>query len=135
QLRRVGMDMALQIHNVRQIREKLNTANFQAAIVPDSALYGRHGLNDANFARTRGLGYLNAKVVDLVNRSTVTADPAELDLIFAELREIFREEVPATYLTPFMRTSVAHRRIKGLSSPWRTYPFRLMDELSLDDER
>ncbi|MFN2399763.1 MAG: ABC transporter substrate-binding protein [Gemmatimonadaceae bacterium] len=133
QLRRVGVDMTLQIHDERQIREKMRTADFQAAIIGDSPLYNRWGLDDTNFARTRGLGYLNARVVELVNRSNVTVDPAEMDRIFAELREIFREEVPATYLTPFMRTSVAHRRIRGLSSPWRTYPFRLMDELSLDD--
>lgn len=132
QLRRVGVDMTLQIHDIRQIREKVNTANFQAAIVSDSALYNRWGLNDANFSRTRGLGYWNARVVELVNRSNVTADPAEMDRIFAELGGIFREDVPATYLTPFMRASVAHRRIRGLSSPWRTHPFRLMDELSLD---
>lgn len=89
QLRRVGVDMALQIHDRRQIIGKLKTGDFQGGIVSDSFLYNRSGLNDANFVRTRGLGYLNARVAELVNRSNVTADPADEDRIFAELRGRF----------------------------------------------
>ena len=79
------------------------------------------------------MGYNNARVVELVKRRDFNADPDVDDQICAELREIFRQEVPATYLVPFMRTSVVHRRIRGLRSPLRTDVLRYMAELSLDN--
>lgn len=70
-----------------------------------------------------------------MNRTLTNADPNVEDQIDAELREIFREDVPATYLVPLMPASVAHRRIRGLRAPFRTDVLRIMDELRLQDER
>lgn len=68
-----------------------------------------------------------------MNHTLVTADPDVEDGLYAELREIFREEVPVTYLIPFMSASVANRRIRGLRSPFRTDLLRFMGELQQDD--
>ena len=82
---------------------------------------------------TEALGYQNARVGELVNRVLVTADPDVLDRIYRELLEIFREDVPVTYLVPGTITPVAHRRIQGLRSPFRTNVLQYVDDLSLDD--
>ena len=51
-----------------------------------------------------------------------TLDPDVIDEIYAELSDIIRADVPMTYLTMNVETYVAHRRIKGLSTPFRANP-------------
>ena len=48
--------------------------------------------------------------------------------------EIFREDLPVTFLFQRVRTIFAHRRIKGLSSPWQADPLWYMEYLWLEDE-
>ena len=79
------------------------------------------------------LGYRNPAVVELVGRLQVTADPESVDEIHRELTKIFRVDLPATYLFPYLFTVVANRRIHGLSSPWRADPAGYMEDLWLDD--
>ena len=37
-------------------------------------------------------------------------------------------------LYPNIRVTVAHRRLRGLNTPWRTDPVEHMEELWLEDE-
>ena len=72
-----------------------------------------------------------------LRRSTIpiaTADPNENDRIYRELMGIFRVEQPITYLLPAISTSVVHRRIQGLSTPFRADPLRFLEDLWLEDE-
>jgi hypothetical protein len=48
---------------------------------------------------------------------------------------IFQHDVPITILYPFEELSVAHRRLQGLSTPWRTDPVVHMEELWIEDEK
>ncbi len=45
-----------------------------------------------------------------------------------------QEDLPITFLYRRMGAWVAHRRLRGLSSPWRATPYRYMDQLWLEDE-
>ena len=134
ELRRVGVDMAVQVQDGKAVTGRIRRGEFQAAIDGVSGglfkVLGALHTNDIN--PTNGLGYHNARVVELVNRAVVTASPDVEDQIFSELREIFQQEVPVTYLVPFMAASVANRRIRGLRSPFRTDVLRCMHELWLD---
>ena len=47
---------------------------------------------------------------------------------------IFQAELPFTYLVLDVETYVAHRRIKGLSSPWRADPVWFMEHLWLEED-
>ena len=60
-------------------------------------------------------------------------DPEEDDRIHRELMAIFQEDVPVTFLFPGVGSVVAHRRVRGLSSPYRADPVECMDELWLED--
>lgn len=85
------------------------------------------------FGENSPLGYRNPHVVSLLERSLVAIDPAEEDAVRRRLTEVFRAEVPATFLFPRVNAVFAHRRVLGLRSPWRTDPIFFIDELSLDD--
>ena len=126
QLRRVGVDMAVQMDPAA--RAKIKSGEF-----PEAAFDKQQGLSPFDYTRANSLGYQNARVVELVNRVHVTADPDVQDGIYSELRKIFREEVPVTYLVPQLRTAVAHQRIRGLGGPWQTDPLKFMEDLWLDN--
>jgi hypothetical protein len=87
------------------------------------------------FGKGPPIGYRNAQVVQLIDRGSVIRDPDELDRICRELTEIFRADVPVTWLFPSIRTLFVHRRIQGLSSPWRADPARHMDELWIEEKK
>ena len=46
---------------------------------------------------------------------------------------VFQAELPVTFLYPLVRTTVAHRHVRGLSSPYRDDPLWYAGELWLDD--
>ena len=47
---------------------------------------------------------------------------------------IFQADLPMTFLDPYVEITVAHRRVRGLSSPYRADPTENMDDLWLEDE-
>ena len=54
--------------------------------------------------------------------------------VYRELTRIFRAEWPATFLSPHVGTVFAHRRLQGLSNPWRADPVWFMEDLWIEDE-
>lgn len=129
QLRRVGVNMEIQPVDSSVISKRMETGNFEAAF---------KGLNFSLFLRrifTRWqLGYQNAEVVALIDQLMVTADPHVADNIYRRLSEIFRTDMPVTFLLPSVGIHFAHRRIQGLSSPWRADPVRHMEDLWLEED-
>ena len=127
-LRRVGVDMSVNTQQGYETSIKKGELREAAFLfMPNSPVFDRIG--------TDALGYTNATVVELVNRIQGTVDPVALDRLYGELLEIFRADVPVTYLVPGTITPVAHRRVQGLRSPFRTNLLQYVDELSLDDGR
>ena len=86
------------------------------------------------FGADSPLGYSNPEVIKLIDQAIATADPNESDRIYRELMGIFRVEQPITYLLPAISTSVVHRRIQGLSTPFRADPLPFMEDLWLEGE-
>jgi len=132
QLRRVGVEMDVQMR--ADVVGRIRSGEFQAAF--DRADFGHltYTLSGGDSFEFAG-SYQNARVIELVKRAETTANPDVQDQIYTDLRVIFREDVPLTYLIPFTRFSVAHRSIRGLSSPWRIDPLRFMEDLWLEEER
>ena len=79
------------------------------------------------------IGYQNSRVVELIDRASRTWVPEEEDRIYAELMEIFRADLPVTMLYPYVSFTVTHRRLQGLSTPWRRDPVAHMEELWLEE--
>ncbi len=59
---------------------------------------------------------------------------AEMAEIFRDLMSIFREDLSLTYLVLNVETYVAHRRVKGLSTPFRDNPLWSLEHLWIEDE-
>ena len=62
-------------------------------------------------------------------------DPEDLDRIYYQLAEILRVDQPITFLMPRALTFIAHRRLRGLSTPFRALPARHMESLWIEEEK
>ena len=85
------------------------------------------------FGENSPIGYKNAAVLALIDRAKVTVDPDAEDHIYRELTDIFRADAPVTLLFPKVDFDIVHRRVRGLSSPWRADPVEFMEYLWLED--
>ncbi len=130
-LRRVGVRMELQTLEAGVVRERFYSGEFEAAFT-----LVRHFPGDLawEYGADSPIGYVNPEVVELAERAAVSADPDVQDRIHRRLTEIFRADLPVTRLFPYVTTVVAHRRIRGLSSPYRINPVWFMEELWLEEE-
>lgn len=133
QLREVGVRMEVQPLETAVVQERLASGAFEAAI---TLLVSVPMMLDRTFGERSPLGYTNPRMTELIQRAVETSHPEVLDEIYLEIAEILREEQPVTFLHWLVVTTVAHRRIQGLSSPWRADPVMFMEELWVErDER
>jgi hypothetical protein len=58
-----------------------------------------------------------SRVAELISKGNAPMEADELDRIYRELSPIFTADMPVTFLYPLCETTVAYRRIKGLSNP------------------
>ena len=132
QFRRVGVHMDLKPLNDSMVQERLKSGAFEAAFI-------NFGSSSSSlqriFCEHSPIGYENPAVLALIQRAKDTADPDEEDRIYRELTDMFRADAPVTFLCPKVHLEFAHRRVKGLSSPWRANPVWYMEDLWLEDER
>ena len=61
-------------------------------------------------------------------------DPAIRDSLYRESWPIFRRDLPVTLLAPQFQTFAAHRRVRGLESPFRAHPYIAAEQLWLQEE-
>ena len=132
QLHRVGIQMDILVLDARAARARFTAGEFEAAIYTNSA--SERGRPDL-YGEGSPFGYTNPTVIDLLKAVQATVNPTEIDRIYQELWPIFEAELPATFLFPLIYTTVAHRRVRGLSTPYRAQPFHHMEHLWLEDER
>lgn len=136
QLRRVGVRMEMLQLDGNLVGRRLSTGEFDAAFVMDVISLNR-GLwvSDAS-SQPWEWGYFSPRLAALLAewQAIEYQDPATADSLFLEIVHIFREEQPLTYLLPDLMYSVAHRRIRGLSSPYRHDPVAAMEYLWIDQD-
>ena len=61
-------------------------------------------------------------------------DPDETERLNRRLSDIFRADPPVTQLIFRTPTHFVHRRVRGLSTPFRAQPDRFMGDLWIEDE-
>ena len=123
--------MAIQVLESTLVHERVRAGEFEAAFA--RFRHEPRWLNN-RFGEDSPIGYTNAEVITLIGRAMMTAEPDEMDRIYRELMEIFRRDMPVTFLHPVVRTFFAHRRLRGLSTPFRADPLRFMEHLWLEEE-
>ena len=73
-------------------------------------------------------------MVRLTGQATATADPDELDRIYRALTEILRADLPMTRLVIRTVPAFAHRRVRGLTTPFHASPDTYIEDLWLENE-
>ena len=124
QLRRVGVQMDVEIQDDGAGRGRLRRGDFEAAI--SDITYSMH---DEFFGADSPLGYRKAAVIDLFREAGRTVSPDVLDQLYRDLWARFQEDMPVTFLFPAYWTTVANHRVRGLSAPYRAEPVWYMEHL------
>lgn len=124
QLRQVRVQMDIQLLEETAMWDKLRSGDFEAWMH-----IHQHGGLQRDFGRRNPIGYRNPEAFDVIDRLTATADPDEEDRWYARLTEIFSTDPPFTRLLPASRSWFVHRRVRGLSTPFRADPDTYMEQL------
>ena len=132
QLRRVGIEMDITALEAGAADARLKAGDFEAAVGVVNEDIDAHM---EWFGESSRIGYRNRDVAGLLKQAAETLNPDEADRIYGKLMPIFQEDLPVTFLYPLVRTTVANRRVHGMSSPYREDPVWYMDELWLEDEK
>lgn len=141
QLKAVGVQMEIEQMTEEALLSRLAGGQFDAVL----ARFGRAGGNCEPPCRTEGTirvfgprgngGYDNPRVVELLETINRAVNPNEVDQAFRALSPILTADLPATLLGGIVWTAVAHRRVRGLSSPYHASALRYLDDLWLASDR
>lgn len=134
QLRRVGVRMEVEVLDLALGRQRIGAGDFEAAItsVP-SPIFGSGWFDHlALFDPLRSEG--DRRAVQLIRRITDTMVPEKVERNLRELLQIFRTEAAMTVLYPMVSTTAVHRRVRGLSTPYRAAPVSYVEDWWLEDE-
>lgn len=131
QLRRIGVRMDVQVLDGSVIWPRLTEGEFAAAVFPfvNSIESQLRWLGEAS-----PLGYDNAVVSALLHEAERTGDPDARDRIYRDLAPLLSADMPVTFLFPVVQNVVAHRRVRGLDSPFKANILLRLEQLWLEDE-
>ena len=130
QLRRVGIQVDLQVLDATAHDQRVKNGDFEAAIYRRFP-GGRFGPIEY-FGKDSPIGYHNPRLVALLEQAQATMNPDEIDRIYRETWPIFQADLPMTFHPVAGASTVAHRRVRGLSGPCQD-PTECMEELWLED--
>lgn len=133
-LRRIGVKMDIRILDASVLRNRLEARQGDLSAV--FFLFGcyRESLLEF-FGVSSIIGYHNPKIYPLLDQYVDAISPDDEDRIFSQLAEILSDDQPVTFLMPRIVTFIAHRRLRGLSSPFRPIPSRYMEDLWIEEEK
>ncbi len=141
-LRRVGIQMDVTVLEWEAMYGRVRAGEFEAAmpVMPLESIrlfFGEAEIGDVGkfygVPQRSPIGYANPRVTALLKELRVTFNPDEEDRIYHALWAIFQADLPVTFLNPEVNTTVLHRRVRGLSSPWRADPVWHMEDVWLED--
>jgi ABC-type transport system substrate-binding protein len=110
--------------------EKLKTGDFEALFM---IVQSNPAAQQRDFGRENRTGYQGPEAFEVIDGLQAAADPEEIDRLYRRLTEIFRADMPVTRLIPWSRDWFVHRRIQGLSTPFRADPDTYMEELWIQE--
>jgi peptide/nickel transport system substrate-binding protein len=134
--RKVGVRMEIQTFVRDVINQRFSSGDFKAIIFNVSInntlrMIGRDPKQQGNF----DIGYTGSEMISILEKYEDDWVPDWEERRNLELYEVFQKDVPVTFLHPVMHGYIAHRRIKGLSSPFRVFPANAMEYLWIEEER
>jgi peptide/nickel transport system substrate-binding protein len=129
-LRRVGVHMEVRLIDGATSWDRLSSGDFEALfmIVQAGAFAQRR-----DFGRGNRIGYDNPEAFQIIDRLQTIADPAEQDRLYRRLTDIYRVDMQVTRLVPWTSEWFVHRRVRGMSTPFRAEPDTYMEALWLEE--
>lgn len=125
QLREIGVRVDVEPLQLGTVVARVRAEEFDAALIV-MPLSGQWA----------GLSFFEDEAYPQIRESLAlareTMDPAAQARIFRDLWPAFQAEIPATFLSPLVRTTIAHARVRGLSMPWKVDPMAAASELWLE---
>ncbi len=131
QLRRVGVEMRIQIMDEGAVGSRMQAGDFEAAL---GWYQWSTGFQERAFGRGNTNGYSNPEAFRLIDAAVAAQSDDELEEIYRELTAVYRADMPVTALVPRTSVCFAHRRVRGLKT-LRAYPDRYMEDFWLEEER
>ncbi len=131
QLRRVGIQVDIQILDAGAHDQRVRDGDFEAAIFRRFP-GGRFGPIEY-FGKDSPISYHNPRLVALLEQAEATVNPDEIDRIYRETWPIFQADQPMTFHPVAGASTVAHRRVRGLSGLCQD-PTECMENLWLEEE-
>ncbi len=129
--RQVGVQMEMVVLEKPLMWDKLRDGDFEAMfMIVQSGVSAQ--LRD--FGRANRLGYFNPEAFAVIDSLQVSADPGEIDRLYRRLTEIYRADMQVTRLIPWSTAWFVHRRVRGLSTPFRAEPDTYMEMLWVEED-
>jgi peptide/nickel transport system substrate-binding protein len=130
--RQIGVRMDIQMLNFSAVQARVDASRGDLSAV--FLLLGSYPERLQKYFGTSSIiGYHNPEVYPLIDKMADAFQPDEVDRIYGQLAEILSEDLPVTFLMPRVVTFIAHRRLRGLSSPFRAIPARHMEDLWIEE--
>lgn len=132
QLQQVGVRAAITTVENQALRARIDAGQFGGAIVGFS--HRASILEERVLGRDAPGAVSDARIAGALQRARDARDADELDAAYSALAAIVAEELPFTFLGLNVETYVAHRRVKGLSSPFRAHPIWFAEHLWIEED-
>jgi peptide/nickel transport system substrate-binding protein len=129
QLRNIGVDMNLQQFERGVLGDRITTGRFEAIVTFGCS----SGSLESCLGERPGAGYQNPRFMKLLELARSTPDPEAVDQAYREMSDLLRADQPVAFLFRFATPHLVHRRVKGLSAPFRTNPLLFAEDLWLED--
>ena len=129
QLRRLGIKVELQPLEYMARRDRVRDGQFEAT-VDDVAASSRFWI----FGPDNLLGYANPRAIELMHRIQSAFDPDSVDYFYREVSRILMKDQPVLLLHTVVATTIANRRLRGLSAPYRADAIWYLEDLWIEEE-
>ena len=135
QLRDLGVQMDLQPLEQRTLGSRVKAGEFEAVVCHNHLANSKDWWLGFLGVEPSPIGYRNPQFTQLLERMRTMAEPEAQDQACREMSDLLRRDQPFAFLFRWAAPRVVHRRVKGLSTPWRADPLLFTEDLWLEKER
>lgn len=140
-LRRIGIEMVVQLLDRQVISQRTESGEFDAAFMPfwnhiDGHLrwYAAEVAMGYGAARGNVTGYTNKEVGRLLQAIRATANMDQRDDLYQQLAPVLLEDLPITLLHPSVDVVIARSNVSGLDSTVWADPAVFMEKLWIEPQ-